>query len=186
MPLRPGIQRAFTVLVASFVATACFGKDPTSPGVEVGTFHVKANLESSTCGAPPNPWEFDVKINRDGSTLYWIQGQLPVAGEVDRTARAKLDTSVTSQIRPADAAKKLSACELQRKDTLDVLLATADLRPAVDPVDVHSFNGELQYTFAPTDGSSCDDQLTASGGGYDALPCVVKYSVAGEMTKRAD
>lgn len=186
MPLRPSIQRGFTVLVASFVATACFGKDPTSPGVEVGTFHVKANLTSSTCGQPPNPWEFDVRINRDGSTLYWIQGQLPVAGDVDRTARAKLDTSITSQVRAADAAKKLKACELERKDSLDVLLATADGRAAVDPVDLHSFNGELEYTFAPTDGSQCDDQLEASGGGYAALPCVVKYTVAGEMTKRAE
>ena len=58
-------RRAFTVLAGAFVATACFGKDPTNPGVEVGTFHVKASLTASTCGQPPNPWEFDVRINRD-------------------------------------------------------------------------------------------------------------------------
>ncbi|MFO0741220.1 MAG: hypothetical protein U0270_35305 [Labilithrix sp.] len=179
-------RRAFTVLAGAFVATACFGKDPTNPGVEVGTFHVKASLTASTCGQPPNPWEFDVRINRDGSTLYWIQGQAPVAGEVDRTARTKLDTTVTSQIRPANTAKKLAACEIMRKDTLDVLLATADQKPAVDPADVNTFAGQLRYEFAPTDGSQCDDQLTASGGGYDALPCLVQYDLTGALTKKPD
>lgn len=180
------LPRACSVALVAFVATACLGTDPTNPGVEVGTFHVKASLTASTCGQPPNPWEFDVRINRDGSTLYWIQGTLPIAGEVDRMARTKLDTSVTSQLRPADEAKKLAACEVQRKDMLDVLLATEDQKPAVDPADVHSFEGQLRYEFAPTDDSQCDDQLTARGGGYDALPCVVQYDVAGLLTKKPD
>jgi hypothetical protein len=180
------MRRSFSVLLVSFAATACMGKDPTNPGVEVGTFHVKANLTSSTCGAPPNPWEFDVRINRDGSTLYWIQGQLPISGQVDRMARTKLDTSVTSELRPANAAKKLAACEVTRKDSLDVLLATEDAKPAIDPEDVHSFEGQLRYDFAPTDGSQCDDQVKASGGDYDALPCTVQYNVSGTLTKKAE
>lgn len=180
------IRRVLSVLTAGLVVTACFGTDKASPGAPVGTFHVKASLTTSTCGAPPNPWEFDVRLNRDGSTLYWIQGQLPVAGDVDRMARTKMDTTVTSELRKADPSKKLAACQVMRKDSLEVLLATEDLKPAVDPADVHSFEGNLRYEFAPTDDSECTDQLAASGGDFDSLPCVVQYTVTGMMTKRAE
>jgi hypothetical protein len=174
------------LLAVALISVACGGKDPTNPGVPVGTFHVKASLTSSTCGQPPNPWEFDVRLNRDGSTLYWVQNQLPVAGDVDRLARTKLDAEVQSELRKADEKRKLAACSLVRRDTLEILLATEEQKPAVDPADTHSFEGSLRYEFAPTDGSQCEDQLTAAGGGYDALPCVVTYNVAGTMTKKAE
>ena len=169
-----------------FVVIACGGKDPTNPGQPIGTFRVTATLTSSTCGQPPNPWEFDIRLNRDGTTLYWVQNQLPVAGDVDRLAHTKLDAEATSEIRKADEQRKLAACTLVRKDSIEMLLATEDKKPAVDPADVYTFQGSLSYTFAPVDGSECGDQLTAAGGGYDALPCVVQYSVTGAMTKKAE
>jgi hypothetical protein len=174
------VRRLFAVFVVAGVA-ACGGKDPTNPGVAIGTFHVTANLTSSTCGAPPNPWEFDIRLNRDGSTLYWIQNGLPVAGEVDRSAHTTMDASGTTELRAANEAKKLAACEVMRKDALDVLLSNEDAEPAVDPADVRKFVGTLRYDFAPTDGSQCTDQLTASGGDYDALPCSVAYRVVGAL-----
>ncbi|MBX3231523.1 MAG: hypothetical protein KIT84_24160 [Labilithrix sp.] len=168
------------------VIAACSGKDPYEPGEAVGTFRVTGQLTQTTCGQPPNPWEFDVKVNRDGSTLYWIQGAQPIAGEVDASGRTTMKASFVHEVRPADERKKLAACSIARTDVLAMALARADERPAADPADVRSFSGIISYTFAPTEGSSCDDQLTATGGGYDALPCVVSYQLTAKMTKPAE
>jgi len=145
-----------------------------------------ATLTSTTCGATPNPWVFDVRLNRDGSTLYWIQNSLPVAGSVDSSARTKLETSVTSELRHADDVKKIASCQVMRSDNVDMALSDADAKPAVDPADVRKFSGVLKYTFAPTDGSDCGDQLLSTGGDFAALPCVVTYLLDGAMTKAAE
>ncbi len=179
------IRRASSLFVVAAFMVACIGKDPTNPGEPVGTFHVTAKLTQTSCGQPPNPWEFDVRLNHDGSVLYWIQGSLPISGQVDASARAKLTTSVTSELRHADEVKKTPSCSVERSDALSVALSTAASTPAVDPGDVHSFSGVMTYTFAPTQDSDCNDQIMANGGGYDALPCTVTYEVAGTMTKSA-
>lgn len=179
------LRRALSVLVFAGVAVACGGKDPTNPGVGIGEFKVTATLTSTTCGTTPNPWVFDVRLNRDGSTLYWIQNSLPIAGAVDSSARTKLETSVTSELRHATD-KNPASCSVTRSDAVDMALANEEAKPAVDPADARKFSGVLRYTFAPTDGSQCDDQLLSTGGDFAALPCVVTYMLDGEMTKAAD
>jgi len=184
--LRRVLSLASLLGLGAGAAIGCSGKNPYEPGEAVGTFRVTAKLTQTTCGQPPNPWEFDVKVNRDGSMLYWIQGGAPIAGEVDRSARTILKASVVNEVRSADARRKLEACSIMRSDVLDMNLANADAKPAVDPADVRSFTGLISYTFTPTEGSSCDDQLTGAGGGYDSLPCVVAYELSATMTKPAD
>ncbi|MBX3208805.1 MAG: hypothetical protein KF764_27480 [Labilithrix sp.] len=166
------------LFVLSLVA-ACSGKDPYSPGTKLGTFHVTAALTHTSCGATPNPWEFDVRLNHDGSTLYWIQGGAPIEGRVDGAARAQLEAEIVEEVRAADARTKRDACAIARTDVLALTLRGADAQPTSDPSLATSFGGGLAFTFAPTSGSDCSDQLTTAGGDFEALPCEVHYDVSG-------
>jgi hypothetical protein len=168
------------MLVGLLVSVAaCWGKDPYNPGENVGTFHVDAALTSTSCGATPNPWAFDVRLNHDGTTLYWIQGAAPIGARVDDTAHVQLTSNVVQEVRAADAKAKRAACSIQRTDLLALSLATADAKPASEPSLATSFAGTLVYTFAPTQDSDCSDQVAEGGGGFDALPCEVRYDLTG-------
>jgi len=169
-------------VVALLLGAGCTGKDPFNPGTKLGTFHVTAKLTQSTCGATPDPWEFDVRLNHDGSTLYWIQGGAPIEGRLDASARAELTAEIVEEVRAANARSKLPACAIARTDALAVTLAGADAKPAPDASLATGFGGSLVYTFAPTEGSDCTDQVTAAGGGFDALPCEVRYDLSGALT----
>jgi hypothetical protein len=167
-------------IVVAFVAAAaaCTGKDPYHPGTKLGTFHVTAKLASSTCGATPNPWEFDVRLHHEGTTLYWVQGGAPIEGQVDGHAHARLEAETLHDVRPAD--RKQAACAMARKDVLEVALVDGASQPTRDPSLTAAFDGTLVYSFAPTQGSECDDQLAAvKEGGFEALPCVVRYTLTG-------
>lgn len=166
-------------LLAFAAMPACSGKDPYNPGAKLGTFHVSAKLTHTSCGPTPNPWEFDVRLNHDGSTLYWIQGGAPIQGQVDTTARTQLEAEVVQEVRAADAKAKREACSIARTDVLALTLADAEAKPTSDPALMQSFSGSLVYTFAPVSGSDCSDQTTVSGGDFDALPCEVHYDLAG-------
>lgn len=180
---RPEAMSAVRSMVASslglFVLAACSGKDPFSPGQKLGTFHVSAKLTHSSCGPTPDPWEFDVRLHHDASTLYWIQGGVPIEGRVDTTARARLEAEIVHEVRAADARSKRQACAISRTDVLALTLADADAEPTNDPALARSFAGELVYAFTPTAGSDCSDQVAASGGDFDALPCEVHYNLHG-------
>lgn len=168
----------------AILALGCSGKDPYNPGTPIGTFHVTAKLLGTTCGATPNPWGFDVKINYDKSTLYWIQGGAPVNGDVNATsAQATLTTTSLHELRAADP--KRSACSVSRRDVLSVTLAGDDASPSPDPAATTSFGGNLVYTFAPVDGADCADQLLSTQGDFETLPCEVQYEVTGVLTERA-
>lgn len=173
-------------VAASLAALGCSGSDPYKPGEAIGTFHVTAALASSTCGAVPNPWEFDVRLRHDGSTLYWVQGGAPVAGAVGTDARAVLRSGVTDTVREADPRTRLAACSILRQDTLDVVLSDAAKAPAKDLALVTSLAGTIAYAFTPTEGSDCTDQVAAagdaSGDGFAALPCTVQYSLSAVKT----
>jgi hypothetical protein len=172
------------LLPAVFAATlaSCSGKDPYDPGTKLGTFHVTAKLTSSTCGQTPNPWEFDVRLNHDGSMLYWIQGGAPIQGTISASAQSELKSETAYDVRQADEKRKLAVCAVTRTDLLSVTLSGADAKPAADPSQTAGFHGGLTYSFAPTAGSDCTDQLTDSGGGFDALPCRIDYDLVGALT----
>ena len=170
---------AGAALLAFASVPACSGKDPYSPGTKLGTFHVTATLTHTSCGPTPNPWEFDVRLNHEGSTLYWIQGGAPIQGQVDTTARTQLEAEVVQEVRKADERAKREACTIARTDVLALTLADADAKPTSDPALMQSFSGSLVYTFAPVSGSDCSDQTTVSGGDFDALPCEVHYDLSG-------
>jgi hypothetical protein len=176
-------SRALVPIAAIAAAAGCTGKDPYSPGTKLGTFHVTAKLTHTSCGATPDPWEFDIRLNHEGSTLYWVYGDAPpIHGRVDESAQTQLEAQIVQEVRPADAKTKRDACTIARTDTLAIALTSSDAKPATDLALATSFVGGLVYTFAPLAGSECSDQLAGSGGDFDALPCEVRYDLNGTLT----
>ena len=167
--------------------SGCSGHDPYRPGEGVGAFHVTSKLVSTTCGPTPDPWEFDVKLRHDATTLFWVQGSAPISGQLDATARAVMKTSVVNTVRAADAKTQTPACTMSRTDVVDLVLApaTAPSMTAADVGAATSFKGTLGYRFIAVDGSSCEDQLTDSGGDFAVLPCAVSYEITATRTGEA-
>jgi hypothetical protein len=65
----------------------------------------------------------------------------------------------------------MGPCDLERNDDLELTIGGGS--PAV------SIGGTITYTFSPQVGANCSDQLVASGGMYDTLPCKISYTIAG-------
>ncbi len=158
---------------------ACSGKDPYNPGQTLGIFHVTGKLTSNACAGPggaPDPWEFEVKLSRDGTTLYWIQGGLPVQGHLDAKNHALLQSSGTTELRAGNTQAKVSGCSLTRTDSLDATLGKDS--------PVTTFTGSLSYAYTPTAESDCSDQLAVAGGGWASLPCDIAYTITATKTDK--
>ena len=171
------MTRSALGIVSLFVVAACSGKDPYAPGDPVGVFHVSGKLVSATCGETPNPWEFDVRLRHDRSTLYWVQGGAPIQGPIDPSAKAVLTSSSQHTVRDADPKTKTPACVVARTDTLEVSLTTAGAKSS-DIATTDGFTGTLVYRFEP-DSGDCAEEV---GKTFKALPCEVSYEVSGAKT----
>ena len=168
-------------LTLSWAETGCSGKDPYRPGDALGTFHVTAQLVSTTCGSRPDPWQFDVRLRHERNTLYWVQGDAPVSGQVDGAARTVLRWAATQTLRPADPRSHRAACTMERSDVASLVLSPVVV-PATDLGPTTAFKGTLAYHFDATAGSDCEDQLATSGGDFTVLPCDLRYDVDGVRT----
>ena len=168
---------AAVVLVAGLAA--CTGKDRYNPGSPLGTFRVSAATTGNTCGddnAPPSPWLFDVRLSRERSTLYWIQGGAPVSGPIDDNGHARLTDFDQKTLHEADARRGVGFCAVSRVDTFD-----ATLENGAD-AGVDAFTGTLVYRFAATEGSDCADVVEA--GTFGALPCEIHFDLTGKRAPR--
>jgi hypothetical protein len=180
---RPSCRDAFTLLATAAVCagSGCSGKDPYRPGESIGAFHVTAKLVSTSCGKTPDPWEFDVRLRYEKTTLYWVQGDAPISGVVDPSARAVLKASVTQTLPAANPRSQQAACAMARTDALDIVLAPITT-PILDLQPTTSFKGSLTYHFTAMEGSDCEAQLATAGGDFDVLPCDVVYELSGLRT----
>ncbi len=172
---RVGAALAGTLLgVAVFV-----GCDAGSqlPGTSLGTFSVVGTLGTNSCGSgvgAQNPWDFDIEMSKDGSTLYLAKsdGSSEVSGTLGGTT-ATLTSTVTANADATDAGA--GACDLTSTTSFTVTLDSSS--------SPKSFSGSVTYTYSAATGVSstndCTDQLSSSGGMYDTLPCSVTYSLAG-------
>jgi hypothetical protein len=153
------------------VALAAACSDSPLPGTQLGTYRVVASVQGNACGAglaPPNPWTFDVQLSQKATTLYWswMDGTAPLSNTLDAQAHASLTTTQTRNVDGTTNA--LGPCTLQRQDGVQITLG-AGSPPA-------GFAATIQYSFSAASGADCADQLAASGGMYDALPCSLNYS----------
>ncbi|MBX3193321.1 MAG: hypothetical protein KF819_40435 [Labilithrix sp.] len=166
------------LMTVALAAHGCTGKNPYAPGESLGSFAVTGKLVSTSCGATPDPWSFEVKLRHEDATLYWVHGGIPISGKVDKTAaRVVLKASETQTVRPADAKKKLAACTMSREDTVDLVLSPVTL-PLTDLKTATEFKGALSYRFAAGEAADCSDQLLETGGDYAAIPCEVRYELS--------
>jgi hypothetical protein len=165
---------AFVGCAIALASVAAGCADTSLPGTLLGTYRVTASLQSNACGtslAPPNPWDFDVQLSEQGSTLYWswMDGTAPLSNTLTQLSTS-LNTSQTANV-DGTADGGLGPCTMQRADSVNLTLATGS--------PPGSFQATIQYAFSVASGANCGDQLSASGGSYDVLPCSMSYTGTG-------
>jgi hypothetical protein len=178
-PLRAA--RAGCVIAAAASLCSC-GQVSTLPGTPLGSYAVTGALGTNTCGAglgAPNPWSFTVKMSQDGTTLFWEPSS---GGELSSTMTSSTQVSISSTVTANVDASDAGAgpCDLQQTTAIDLTFENSS-PPAPPP----GFTGSITYTFAASTGVSattdCTDQLSASGGTYDTLPCTATYTIKGTV-----
>lgn len=169
MRVRVHAPVCLTAVLAMVVS--CTGKDPYNPGTPIGSFHVVSTLTTSSCGNAPNPWEFDVKLSSEYNTLYWKQGDAPVAGTLDAASHVTMSASTTATVIPPNPKTNPTGCTIGRTDAVAMTMTGTPIT---------AFTGTLSYSFAPANGTDCSAAIGTDG--YAALPCTVSYTIAGTKT----
>jgi hypothetical protein len=163
-------------MVAAF-AMSCVASS-TLPGTSLGAYKVTGTLGTNSCGSglgAPSPWTFTADMSEDGTTFYWeISGGSELSSTMSSATQVDITSIDTANVDGTDAGV-LGPCDLQSTTVLDLALATSS--------PPSTFKGTVTYTFTAATGVSsttnCTDQLSASGGPYDTLPCTVSYALAG-------
>jgi hypothetical protein len=129
-------------------------------------------LRDDTCGADslaaPERWTFDVKLSREGGTLYWLNGREAIVGDIDKSGRFSFASHVDVPLRPQRGAAK--GCTLVRRDTASGKLSES----------AASLSGELTYGYDATATSECSDLAIGTDGLPITLPCKLTYALSGD------
>lgn len=148
-------------------------QDPKSPGEVLGFFSVDGTLQDDSCGAQslnaPENWSFDVKLSREGSTLYWLNGREGIVGDIDDGGAFSFETHVDTKLAERRGAAK--GCTIVRRD-----LASGSLKGS-------ALRGELTYAYSQTSDSDCSEHVTGTDGTPFGLPCSLTYSLTGAKTE---
>ncbi len=160
------------------LATGCleFGPEREDvPGELLGDYAVSGHLRQSSCGGgaleAADPWEFEIRLSRQGDELFWVNGREVITGKIERsTRRFAFATAVAVELEPAKAPHP--GCTVRREDR-----AEGELHGIDD--DVAGFDGTLEYAFAAADGSDCSGQV-GDAGGIATLPCAIEYAIVAE------
>jgi len=148
--------------------------DAKVPGESLGFYVVKGRLGQDTCGAEslraPSDWGFEVKLSRDGSALYWLNGREAIVGEIDKGGKFGFETHLDLPLREKRGAAK--GCTIVRRDSAEGLLAASGA----------SFSAALSFGYEQTSSSDCSEWTAAAEveGVPQALPCRLEYSLEAE------
>jgi hypothetical protein len=144
-------------------------QDPKAPGEVLGFFAVDGTLQDDSCGAEslnaPAEWSFEVKLSREGSTLYWLNGREGIVGEIDKTDAFTFETHIDLPLSERHGAAK--GCTIVRRDA-----ASGALR-------ADAFNAKLSYAYEASMDSDCSEFVAGVDGMPQALPCLLGYSLKG-------
>lgn len=172
-------MRLSVVCALLFLFAGCVGRgeDAHEPGERLGTFHLTGELQSDTCQAPvlgvTPDWQFDVKLSRDGDTLYWLNGQEAIAGALQADGKAfSFESGVDVTLLAARANRP--GCVIERRDTASGKLDSAGS-------DVRAFELRMDFAYAPKPGAECAAALDGEVG-FAALPCRVGYTLSAVRT----
>lgn len=147
-------------------------QDPHQPGDSLGAYAVTGKLGDDSCGAAsldaPERWTFDVKLSREGSTLYWLNGREAIVGDIDQRNRFTFASHVDVPLRARKGAAK--GCTLVRRDSASGKLSDA----------ASALEAELTYAYEATADSDCSDFAVGTDGVPLSLPCKLSYSLSGQ------
>lgn len=186
------------------VASGCIEVEP--PGEAVGTYDVTGTLLENSCGeqALPavDPMVFQVELRADGEIGYWLvapparSGRLTEAGEfsfdlersylVEGAAPPEvgivIDPEVAIDPERIDREQMPGACMLFVHESIDgsiLLDAAAD----GDDSTASDLSGENEIAVRASAEPACAALLVDAGGPWHALPCRVRYDLAGDRTE---
>jgi hypothetical protein len=172
-------MRPFVVCAISFLCSGCVGhgQDAHEPGDRLGTFHATGTLTSDTCQAPllgvTNSWAFDVKLSREGGTLYWLNGEEAIPGSIAKDGTTfDFHSGVEVTLQAAQGAQP--GCVMARTDTANGVLGSST-------TDVANFSVDMSFRYAVEAGSQCASWVGVQGG-FVSLPCTVSYSLTAKRT----
>jgi len=173
-------MRLLVVCAISFLCSACVGhgQDAHEPGDRLGTFHVTGSLKTDTCQASAllgetSQWAFDVKLSRDKSTLYWLNGEEAIPGTIAADGTGfSFQSGVEVPLQAAQGARP--GCTILRSDRADGVLSSSS-------TDVDSFSVNMSFGYAAESGSQCSAYVGVQGG-FASMPCRVSYSMTAERT----
>jgi hypothetical protein len=143
-------------------------EDPKAPGEVLGFYSLGGKRTGDTCGAEmlgaPEEWSFEVKLSRDGSTLYWLNGREGIVGDIDKNGSFSFQTRVDV---PLD-----KRCVIERRDSAQGALAKSD-----DELSL-----KLTYSYQTKAGASCEDFVgpAAPTAVPLPLPCTMTYQLSGD------
>jgi hypothetical protein len=144
-------------------------QDPKAPGEVLGFFAIDGKLSEDSCGAEslsaPEKWSFEVKLSRDGSTLYWLNGREAIVGDIDKSGGFSFETHIDLPLAERHGAAK--GCTIVRRDSASGSLGDSAL------------SAKLTYQYAATSDSDCSEFTTGTAGMPEALPCKLSYALKG-------
>ena len=148
-------------------------QNPHEPGDALGSFAVTGKLGDDSCGAEnmnaPLTWNFEVKLSREGSTLYWLNGREAIVGDIDKSGRFEFETHLDLPLAPKRGAAK--GCTIVRRDIASGALSSSS----------SELSGKLTYAYDATADSECAEFVTGTSGAPLALPCRMTYALSGAL-----
>ena len=162
---------------------ACGLGEAHEPGENLGMFDVVATMSESTCGAgalnAPAVWEFEVKLVRDGSALYWVNGTRYIPGEFASDG-VTFTFSASTQVTVLEPTIQRPGCVITRLDSaLGVLtVGTPDIEGA--GATPNSFTATLSYGYLADQDGDCTEAVGVEGG-FSTLPCQITYDLVAKV-----
>lgn len=148
--------------------------DAKTPGDPIGQFAITGALRRDDCEAAVlgvvDPWEFEVKLSRLGSDLYWLNGREAISGSISADRSFAFDARVDIALERSRAGRP--GCTLSRRDR-----ASGTLSP--DAVTAATIEGEIAFRYEVRPGFDCSNAIGVPGG-FARLPCEVRFDLAGE------
>lgn len=173
----------FVLAIGLLVLFCAACEPPDYPGESLGSFRIQGILDSNSCGHDAVPafpsLAFESELRMDGSVPYWRRdGLLPIDGIASSDGSLQFEFRQTFSLAPNPDGMG-QQCFMVQTEWVSVTLlgdGTMDSDAGVQS----DLQGTNIIRWAAADEASCAYATTAHGGPFQALPCTVNYSLAGE------
>jgi len=172
-------MRLSVVCAFLFLCGGCLGhaQDAHEPGDRLGSYHATGKLVGDSCqagvlGVKPD-WQFDVKLSRQASTLYWLNGEEAIPGTIAQNGTSfGFESGVEVTLQAPQGVHP--GCVVQRTDSASGELSSKS-------TDVASFAVDMRFGYAAKSGSQCAGFVGVEDG-FVSLPCQVAFALTAKRT----